>query len=119
MRYSHRTVVGTLTIANEKRFKKGPSTKASGCTHGSVSESTIEDDTNPITSLDCTLREETASNGALFIVKSNTSNGDVERRTLLVNEVREAGAKPWQVAKAAMKKRVVLVMLLFVEWMAE
>lgn len=35
---------GFLTIAKEKKFKNGPSTKERGCTHASVSESMIDED---------------------------------------------------------------------------
>ena len=46
LQFMSHTQANNLTMANEKKFKKGPRTSDIGCTQASVSERSIEEDAN-------------------------------------------------------------------------
>ena len=59
-----------LTIANEKKFKKGPSTKLSGCTQASVSERSTDEEATFASALT------SIAPAPLCVTKSIASKGD-------------------------------------------
>jgi hypothetical protein len=66
-----------LTIANEKKFKKGPSTKLSGCTQASVSERSTDEEAT------LTSASKSTAPAPLFVTKSIASKGDAPKTWLL------------------------------------
>jgi len=62
-----------LTIANEKKFKKGPSTKLSGCTQASVSERSTDEEATFASALT------SIAPAPLCVTKSIASKGDAPK----------------------------------------
>lgn len=77
------------SMANEKKFKKGPNTRESGSTHPSVSARIIEDEaTAPAVD-----SEANAPNPiSLAKVRPTTSTGDASREEFIMNGAVEVGA---------------------------
>lgn len=78
------------SMANENKFKKGPSTKERGCTQASVSERIIDEDAT----IPAAVSEVKAPNPTLVKAKSITSStGDACKAEFLMNDIVEAAVK--------------------------
>mmetsp|Transcript_27747 Transcript_27747/g.58935 ORF Transcript_27747/g.58935 Transcript_27747/m.58935 type:complete len:90 (-) Transcript_27747:209-478(-) len=85
------------SMANEKKFKKGPSTKESGCTQASVSERMIDEDAK----MSAVVSEAKASNPTFFKAGKAKSTGDACKAEFRMTDEAEVQAAKVGIARPA------------------